>query len=380
MTATMTAVAPKKIGFEYGIMPISSLRPVVEYDEAKKKNRLTGFDTDKLGRVQVSTRFMTSLTSRFGFSTNIFDYFSHDEVFNRISEVKNDDHIRLCLEKGNQAAGFEGKLMGVSTPTKGVMFHETATNILGQYGGEDIQYSNGIVTSTHTPRSGDGAVVIAGDKFSHRYQLHTPIDGYGRPNIYLSLLRHVCTNGAIGYTKAFKSELAGGDDITATLIRALDGFDSSEGYDALRQRFDAASKSDASVRESTLLYKTIAGLHHTGDIRGQGIMGQFHKMTGDINAMYGLANIDALSDKKQRTLPVKCSTYQLLNFASELASHQTSPAGSMKLNAYVGGLLANEFDLEGTRTAVTDENSIERYIVGEDAEGRMDDQAVNPLN
>ena len=383
MTTTAVATVPSVhadrravTGFDYGSVSLSDLRPITQYNAKNKKTNLLGFETEKFGRVQTSTRFMTSFMSRFGISGNIFTYYTHDEVFARISEVKDDDALRLCVERGSQASSFEGKLMGVSSPTKAVMYCDEAKRILADYQGTDIEYSDGVVVSTHSPRSGDSEFKINGDVFSNRYQMHTPIDGYGRPSIYLSLLRQVCTNGAVGYARAFKSELAGGDDIASVLIRALDGFDNSEGYDALRARFEAAGKSTASVNESLKLYKTLAGLHHNGTITGSGVMKQFHALTGDINASYGLANLDALSPKKQRTLPVKCSVYGLLNFASELATHQTKSGGARKLGAYIGGLISTEYDLENTRS-LSDDDGVARYITGSDAVGSMDENAID---
>ena len=63
---------------------------------------------------------------------------------------------------------------------------------------------------------------------------------------------------------------------------------------------------------------------------------------------YGLANLDALSAKRQRVLPSRCRVYDLLNFASEVATHHSTPAGSQSLQAFVGTTVADEFDLEGT--------------------------------
>ena len=77
-------------------------------------------------------------------------------------------------------------------------------------------------------------------------------------------------------------------------------------------------------------------------------MNAFGKMTGDLTRVYGLANMDALSAKRQRTLPSACRVYDLLNFASELATHHAKPEGGRKLQAYIGDLVSGEYDLEGT--------------------------------
>jgi len=71
-------------------------------------------------------------------------------------------------------------------------------------------------------------------------------------------------------------------------------------------------------------------------------------MTGDAGMLYGLSNLDALSSKRQRALPVKCSTYDLINFATEVATHYANGDGARKLNGWVGDMIANEFDMENT--------------------------------
>ena len=77
-------------------------------------------------------------------------------------------------------------------------------------------------------------------------------------------------------------------------------------------------------------------------------------MAGDLTSIYGLANMDALSAKRQRTLPSACRVYDLLNFASELATHHAKPEGGRKLQAFIGDLVSGEFDLEGTADQFAD--------------------------
>jgi hypothetical protein len=77
-------------------------------------------------------------------------------------------------------------------------------------------------------------------------------------------------------------------------------------------------------------------------------------LSGGLHETYGLANLDALSIKRQRVLPAKCRVYDLLNFATELATHHANAAGNRVLQAQVGSLISEEFDLEGTAESVTD--------------------------
>jgi hypothetical protein len=64
--------------------------------------------------------------------------------------------------------------------------------------------------------------------------------------------------------------------------------------------------------------------------------------------IYGLANLNTLSIKRQRTLPAACKVYDLLNFASEVATHHADEFGGRVVQAYIGELISGEYDLEGT--------------------------------
>ena len=84
------------------------------------------------------------------------------------------------------------------------------------------------------------------------------------------------------------------------------------------------------------------------------LMAAFHRMAGDLTGIYGLANLDALSAKRQRTLPTACRVYDLLNFASELATHHAGPAGGRRLQGYIGEQVSGEYDLENTADQFAD--------------------------
>ncbi len=347
-----------------------------EYQTARIKELQVVTGTNNAGRQVVhnltlrdealvpTDRFWHSLHLRFGFTSNIFKYFSHAEVFNRISEKAGDDLLRLCIERDDQGVG---RLQAVTSPRQAVMKHDDLIALLTRYGAEEITYSRGVVTSRHSPRT-SGTFQVAGDGFKNKFILDTPIDGYGKPSVYLSLLRLICSNGAIGYSPAFRSEMnvgKGDDGVHFALTRVLEGFNNEDGFAALRQRFESGSRSWASVNETNKLYKLLARLHNLNQVRKNGVLQDhggdgaselaglpifkaFHQMTGDLADVYGLANMDALSVKRQRTLPTKAKVYDLLNFASEIATHHANEIGGRTVQAYIGDLISNEYDLEGT--------------------------------
>jgi len=359
------------VAFDYKYLPISDLQVETTEDQKTGKQKVKSVLVHD-EPLQATDRFWISLFARYGFNRAFFRYFDHAEVFERISAKESQDRMRVCIERDDKTGN---KLLGVSNPTKPIVPHNELIDLLNRYEGDSISYSNGIVESTHKPRVGNN-FDVAGDMFSHRFVMSTPIDGYGQPNLYLSLLRLICTNGMIGYSRAFRSTLAlgkGNDDVTHNITRALDGFNNDEGFAVMRQRMEAATQSWASVYETTSLYKLLTKLHHGrqlnvddptlratpvahgyltsdgGDPTGSPIIKSFHGMTGDTSRLYGLANLDSLSMKRQRTLPVRCTVYDALNFATEVATHYAKPEGSRQLNAWVGGLISNEFDMEGTK-------------------------------
>ena len=371
--------------FEYVYAPVNDLQ-VVMTEDAKTGKKVVDHILVQDEPIGGSQRFWTSLFARYGFNKAFFKYFDHAEVFNRISEHESNDRMRLCIERGTDKNGQDvGRLMAVSSPTKPLVVYDELMDLLQRYDGANLNYSDGVVESTHTPRVGGGRFDVLGDAHSNKFVMQTPIDGYGLPNLYLSMLREVCANGMVGYAKAFRSQLAlgkGTDDVTPSLVRALDGFNNDEGYSALRSRIEEAGKSWLSVFESQQLYKLLIRCHvdqslnvndntlHKGtDIAGylqkdgpQRLMGEeeihvgspiikaFRKMTGDAAVSYGLANLDSLSAKRQRTLPVNCTVYDAINFTTEVATHYAEPAGSRKLQAWVGGCISDEYDMEGTKS------------------------------
>ena len=370
--------------FDYIYAPVNDLRVETEED-GKTGKPVVARVLVQDEPVQDSQRFWTSLFARYGFNKAFFKYFDYAEVFDRISSVESNDRMRLCIERGVDETGAStSRLLAVSNPKKPLVVYEELMALLERYDGAGLSYSQGIVESSHVPRAGGNRFDILGDMHSNRFVMQVPIDGYGAPNIYLALLREICQNGMIGLSKVFKSQLAlgkGADDVTPTLLRALDGFNNDEGYAALRQRVEAAGQSWLSVYESQQLYKMLIRLHseHLVDVNdqqlhkgtsianwlsqggtvreadadeqhvGSPLVKAFHKMTGDPAEAYGLANLDSLSAKRQRTLPVNCTVYDAINYATEVATHYSEPAGARKLQAWVGSAVSDEFDMEGTK-------------------------------
>lgn len=309
-------------------------------------------------------RFWESLYSKFGLNKAFFKFFDYLEVFKRIDD-KTGEKIRVCIEKNKTG---EKRLLAVTGLNRPVILYDDLMEVLqGFEMKEGVRYSNGIVSSIHAPTRGATDFNIGGDKFSNRFVMHTPVDGYGQPNIFLSLLRWVCSNGAVGFANSFKTALAlgrGGDSIQFTLRRALEAFSNEEGYAMIRDRFEASMRSWASIREQQELYRLMLRLQSDETLREHAPnIARFHKedldasfssallkaydrVTGNPFDMYHISDPNLLGQKKQRSLPVACRVYDMINFATELATHHVSEANSRQLQAWVGQMISGDFDLE----------------------------------
>ncbi|MFN3198127.1 MAG: DUF932 domain-containing protein [Bradymonadia bacterium] len=335
--------------FEYGQARVRDLQ--VEARKENQKHQATGIALNGES-LKASNRFWTSFFHRFGVSERIFRYFTHDEVFNRIAQETGNAAVNFCIERGE--AG-KGTLLAVTNPTKASLHYEDAMRLVRNSHGADVQYGNGVVTSTLVPRSGDMAFDIGGDAFENRFLVDLPIDGWTQPRIHLSMLRQVCSNGMVAYSKVFRTDIAVGNDPVHSVARALNGFDNPDGYDAMRQRFEASQRSWASLQECITLQRYLARAdQENGLVNPMQTFMDFRRTVGDLAGMYGLANLNALSTKRLRILPARCRVYDLLNFATEVATHHANEAGARRLQAYVGTLISEEYDLEGTAEQVTE--------------------------
>jgi len=323
---------------------------IITYENTKLEN--LNLVRNKLDRIEFeyenetyvpTKRFWSSLARRFHFSDKFFLLFEPEEVFARvIQNFKDKQRIRLTIESNNGKG--RPKLLAISNPDNHVLEYEEVLHLMNKQDGGNISYDNGIVTSTFTPAGGDNIFKIGGDNFEQRFELKTPIDGKGSAKIVLSLLRQVCSNGMTALSPVFSSPVKlGTENQVYNLNRAIESFSNDDGFSLLERKMSLAQNSVASVSECQQVFKTLMKTES-----GSKRISEFHKMTGNISAMYGLSNINTISHKKQKILPTKCSVYDLLNFLTELSTHYAKSGERTILQGMTGTLLANDYDLENT--------------------------------
>jgi len=293
-----------------------------------------------------SQRFWGSFCSRFQISETVFNYFSHEEVMKRIVDVvKGDGQVRICLVDN------EGKkeVMALTNPASPVINPADLELVLKEGKGTDLSYSNGSIRSNHFPKGDKDSFVLGAntETFQRRFMMESPIDGYGKPKVFLEMLREVCSNGAVAMSPSFRTDITIGKNPYPMLRRAISSFDNEDGFAALKSRFTAAQNSPASINECLQLFHLLEKI--TVKMDRAKLLEIFKEVTGNVANMYGLANENVLSEKKQRVLPSKCRVYDLLNFASEVATHKAATTHDAdRLHAFNGDIITRDYDLEET--------------------------------
>jgi hypothetical protein len=302
-------------------------------------------------KVAATDRFWTSLFRRCGFNDAVFRYFSTDEVFRRVSERDSGSGLRFAVEHGPHGTP---RLLAVSSPRAAMLSRDDAMTVISANGGEQVRYTEGRIYSTHLPADGPGAFKLGPDRFEQRFSLEVPLDGFGMPAIHVMLLRLICQNGAVAMQRALRSDVRLGERPDHALDRALGSFGNADGFSAMRQRFESAQRSWASLEEVRSLEAILSHGGWGGGDRAPERRGAWGRMTGDLHGIYGITTIDGISPKRRRLLPARCRMYDLLNFASEMSTHHAPPGLARRLDGWIGDAIVDEFDLEGSAKDVSD--------------------------
>ncbi|MEY5061693.1 MAG: hypothetical protein RIS45_1614 [Planctomycetota bacterium] len=312
--------------------------------------------------VVTTQRFWWSLFMRCGLNEAVFRYFDPTEVFQRVAKRDAGRSVRFAIE--NPGADRPRRLLAVSSPSGPLLGRDAAAEIIDNYGGARIGYGEGVLSSLHTPAFDDRALVIGPDEFRNRFHVEVPVDGLGEPRIHVALLRVVCVNGAIAMRSAFRSTIRIGKDPEHSLDRALSHYSNDDGFSAMRQRFESAQRSWASLREVRMLESELSRISWGATDGGAERRRAFRAMVGDYESRYGIASIEALSVKRQRMLQANCRVYDLINFATEIATHHAPPIAASRLHGWLGGAITEEFDLENTANDVPEFTDVFTSIPG----------------
>lgn len=345
-------LASKVGNFNVFVTEVGNLIP--DWDDVKRSDGRISRELQKFmndnDEIKATDRFIISFCGRFSFGRSIFRLFTPSEVFERLQMVEPRTTVRVTTED----RGGSIYALAASNPARAIVDYDDLFSILEKRKKniDKISYNNGVIEVTFSMDEAPWSV--NGDVFEQAFTAQIPIDGYGLPLIYLALKRTASNSTIVFTSPAFKSEVQLGklnDKPIIPLTRSLDTFNNEEGFQAIRQRLDAAQKSTASLHETGSLYKRLNRVvtSSANSKLWAPIFKSYMDMTGDVTRIYGIATDEAISAKKARLLPMHCTVADLINFASEVVSHHSNVLhNSNTIFSWIGETISNEYDLENS--------------------------------
>lgn len=297
-----------------------------------------------------SPRFMKTLMSLFGFSENIFQYYSPAELLDRITERREDSEIRICIDRDRHL------IHGVVRPGVRSLPLRTVCGILAEdkrLAGLNYDPLKGCISARlNLPDQW----TLPGDSKYHTFlEVQYPVDQSSTPKITLGTIRLICRNGAVARRKCFETTLVVDKDRGTHLRHLLSTFNNRAGFDALRDRMQIAQNTKASVNE----FLQTANAIRRSVKSPESIISRMHTVAGLPEESYGVTRLDSIREHHRRDLPVGASVMDLINIVTELATHHEVDDRDY-LHGFVTNLLAKEFDLE---ELVTNTRSAESFYL-----------------
>lgn len=359
----------KLVNFSENIFPVNQLKVNVEVDYSGRSKRKASPLRNSLSlttpdgrKFSISPRFWDSFSHCFGISKSVFNLFDFNEVFDKLAE-KNNNNVRICAELLDNENGYvQGRVLSCTDPRKSILGIVEVQEVLNKHNTYDINYNEGEVTAMFDcpyPLQ----FSLGDSDFETKFKLVIPVDGYGLPCSYLSMLRMICSNGMVAESTGFRTQfqLSGHTqaEMFSTLDRALECFNNEEGYHALKERLEVSQVSWASLNNFITLSKTLNASNARANLptdQRRSIEKGLDDLCGKPMEVYGFRSSSTPSARMARTLPINCKLYDLINFATEVSTHRyvNAPFARRVVDAWVGDLLASEFDLENTATKFTE--------------------------
>lgn len=318
-------------------------RPAIERTLIDHKNGI---------RINPSKKFWSSFMDEFGLgnpSQKFFNYFDHSEIFQRVQKDMDTPMISVCLEhtRGQvdtyKAYGCTRDASHIPYDDVVGLIKKTDTNA------KEIYFKDGLVHSVHRSKDPIANFTIGADDYDGFYEVITPVDGHGQPEVFIGTERLVCTNGMTIRNKAFRSEFKIGDMGMSTLAQIIDGFRNEDGYIQLKKRFENADLSYSSMREvyrtSRLLQEIVADGRNSA-IAMSNMMYIFSEMLGDFETDLGISSLNQMSEKVAAGIPMRPTVLSLIQLLSEVSTHHVGAIHQGHIDKFIGSLISNNYDME----------------------------------
>src|SRR5688572_8494484 len=105
---------------------------------------------------QPTARFWNSFHGRFRIGPNVYNYYSHNEVFDRIKERTSNREIRVTIKEPTERRE-RPLLLAISSPMTAIMRYDALAGLMAKLDVRELKYSDGIVSTEHAPRVGSEA-------------------------------------------------------------------------------------------------------------------------------------------------------------------------------------------------------------------------------
>ena len=303
-----------RIGERFEPIPITPQEMVksLDSDSSKINGLVLGGTTYKL-----SDRFYKTLAAELGIPYGVFGFFTPHEVMTRAAEKLPDLPLRVTVDTAQGLALGLTQNKGLPMPVRFIenVLHEDRRL-------QEVEYGNGVLSALLDL---DDPWEVPNDSTYHvRVRCRVPVDGVGMPDMSLATWRQVCSNGAVAETSLFRTKMEIKDNSGEHFRRLLTSFSNPSGVEMLQSKMSVAN-----TRNQMLLRERLYELAENPCVR------------------YGVTDLSNIGMKKRALLPVGCSVADLLNFASELATHHSEllkPEST--LQTFAGTVLSKGFDLE----------------------------------
>ena len=326
-----------EFGSQFDPVPVTpaGLVNLLDYDDRNLAS-LT-FDGE---RYRLTDRFHRGLAKQLDVPYKVFNLFTPEEVMKRAAKVCGSLKLRVTLDRDRYEVLGLTERRGVPVPVRHVV-----STLRGDHRIRDLRYKDGVVTGRLD--LGDGWEVPNDGEYRVHVQCRVPVDGLEQPEMNLATWRLVCANGAIAEAPIFRTKLEIKDNDGGHFKRLVASFSNPEGVELLQERMGEAASTRASVGEllklEAVIKRAVPSSHDQRLLRDR-----LHEVAENPCLRYGVTDLDRIGEKRRPLLPVDCSVSDLLNFASEIATHHGDIVSDTRpLHAFAGTLLAKGFDLEG---------------------------------
>lgn len=335
-------------------------REIRRHDRGRPAIQRTLIDQKNGIRISPTKKFWSSFMDEFSLgnpSQKFFNYFDHSEIFQRIQKDMEKPLISVCLEHTRGQVDTY-KAYGCTRDASHIPYDDVV-DLTKQTDPDtkEMYFQNGLLHSVHRSKDPIANFSIGADDYNGFYEVITPVDGHGQPEVFIGTERLVCTNGMTIRNKAFRSEFKIGSMGMSTLAQIIDGFRNEDGYIQLKKRFENADLSYASMREvyktSRLLQEIVADGRNPAASMSN-MMYTFSEMLGDFETDLGISSLNQMSEKVASGIPMRPSVLSLIQLLSEVSTHHVGAIHQGHIDKFIGGLIANNYDMELSKSHMGD--------------------------